>query len=66
MIAGIVKVNDNIKKQVDFNPSSAGTDFRRQNLTSVDVRFWRLKAIPAWTGRVNMYIGCRPITWVSK
>ena len=22
-------------------------DFRRQNLTSTDVRFWRLKSIPA-------------------
>ena len=29
------------------NPFSAGIDFRRQNLTSVDVRFWRLKSIPA-------------------
>ena len=27
--------------------SSAGIDFRRQNLTSTDVRFWRLKSIPA-------------------
>ena len=26
---------------------SAGVDFRRQNLTSVDFRFWRLKSIPA-------------------
>ena len=25
----------------------AGIDFRRQNLTSTDVRFWRLKSIPA-------------------
>ena len=24
---------------------STGIDFRRQNLTSVDVRFWRLKSI---------------------
>ena len=30
-----------------INPYSAGIDFRRQNLTSVDVRFWRLKSIPA-------------------
>ena len=30
-----------------FNPYSAGIDFSRQNLTSVDVRFWRLKSIPA-------------------
>ena len=29
------------------NPHSAGIDFSRQNLTSVDVRFWRLKSIPA-------------------
>ena len=28
-------------------PYSAKIDFRRQNLTSVDVRFWRLKSIPA-------------------
>ena len=30
-----------------YNPYSAGTDFSRQNLTSVDVRFWRPKSIPA-------------------
>ena len=30
-----------------INPYSAGIDFSRQNLTSVDVRFWRLKSIPA-------------------
>ena len=30
-----------------FIPYSAGTDFSRQNLTSVDVRFWRLNSIPA-------------------
>ena len=29
-----------------INPYSAGTDFSRQNLTSVDVRFCRLKSIP--------------------
>ena len=29
---------------------SAGIDFRRQNLTSTDVRFWRLKSIPALQG----------------
>ena len=26
---------------------SAGLDFSRQNLTSTDVRFWRLKSVPA-------------------
>ena len=29
-----------------INPYSAGIDFSRQNLTSVDVRFWRLKSLP--------------------
>ena len=28
------------------NPYSAGIDFRHQNLTSVDFRFWHLKSIP--------------------
>ena len=30
-----------------FNPYIAGVDFSRQTLTSVDVRFWRLKSTPA-------------------
>ena len=30
-----------------LNLYSAGIDFSRQNLTSVDVRFWQLKSIPA-------------------
>ena len=30
-----------------FNLCSAGIDFIRQNLTSVVVRFWRIKSIPA-------------------
>ena len=30
-----------------LNPYSAGIDFSRQNLTSADVRFRRLKSIPA-------------------
>ena len=29
-----------------LNPYSAGIDFSRQNLMSVDVRFCRLKSIP--------------------
>ena len=32
---------------IALNPHSAGIVFRRQNLTSVDVRFWRPKSIPA-------------------
>ena len=30
------------------NHYSAGIDFSRPNLTSIDVRFWRLKSIPHW------------------
>ena len=30
-----------------IDPFSAGTVFTRQNLTSVDVRFWRIKMVPA-------------------
>ena len=30
-----------------FDIASVGIEFRRQNLTSGDVRFWRLKSIPA-------------------
>ena len=30
-----------------FNPDSTGIDYCRQNLTSVDVRFWRLMSFPA-------------------
>ena len=33
-----------------FNSCSAGIAFSRQNLTSTDVRFWRLKSIPALWG----------------
>ena len=33
----------------DLNPFSAGTVFIRQNLTSVDVRFWRINTIPTLT-----------------
>ena len=29
------------------NPYSAGIDFSRQNLTSIDVEFWRLNSISA-------------------
>ena len=46
-IAWIVHPSWFIKIFQCFNPYSAGTDFSRQNLTSVDVRFWRLKSIPA-------------------
>ena len=33
---------------------STGIDFSRQNLTSTDVRFWRLKSIPALQGLKNI------------
>ena len=32
------------------NYFSAGIDFRRHNLTSTDVRFWRIKTLPALKG----------------
>ena len=37
----------NLKVLIAFNPYSAGIDFSRQNLTSVDVRLWRSKSISA-------------------
>ena len=43
----ILKLFNYFSTGIDFNPYSAGIDFSRQNLTSVDVRFWRLKSIPA-------------------
>ena len=33
-----------------FYSFSVGIDFRRQNLTPIDVRFWRLKTVPAPKG----------------
>ena len=53
--------------QYIFNPFSAGTLLRRQNLTlsSTDVRFWRLKTIP--TLKVsNIYDGRWHITLGRK
>ena len=41
----LVKIN--FLTNLVFNPYSAGIDGKRQNLTSVDVRFSRLKSIPA-------------------
>ena len=45
--------NDKSERVISFqykhfvNPCSAGTVISRQNLTSVDVTFWRLMAVPA-------------------
>ena len=36
-----------VKNNPAFHPCGAGIHFSRQNLTSADVRFWRLKSIPA-------------------
>ena len=51
---------------LNINPLSAGTVFRRQNLTYLDVIFWRLKSIPALKQFnyiiIIIYNGCRPIT----
>ena len=38
-----------------FYAYSAGIDYSRHNLTSVDVRFWRLKSIPALYGLNTEY-----------
>ena len=43
-----------------FNPLSARTNFRRQNMTSIDVRFWRIKSIPTLK-ELNTYNGHGPI-----
>ena len=43
----ITEVSIVIIRALGVNPYSAGIDFSRQNLTSADVRFWRLKSIPA-------------------
>ena len=42
-----------------INPFSAGTDLRRQNLTSIDVRFRRLKTIFSLK-ELKMHNGRRP------
>ena len=44
------------------NSFSAGTFFRRQNLTSLDVRFWRLKTVPALKGLIYLF---RVITLIA-
>ena len=49
------------KKSLSFNPFSAGTVFIRQNLTSADVRFSRIKTFRA-PKKYNIYNGRRPIT----
>ena len=47
-IFNFVSICSNLQRMMLLNvkPYSAGTDFKRQNLTSVDVRFWRLKSVP--------------------
>ena len=41
---------------------SAEIDFRRQNQTSVDVRFWRLMSIPTLTV-LNLLIICHDVLY---
>ena len=48
-----------------FNYFSAGTVIARQNLTSVDVRFWRVKTVPAMKGLIAVHLSSqipRPTT----
>ena len=40
---------------------SAGTVFRRQNLTSIDVKFWRLTTVPALKGFIYVKYSRAPI-----
>ena len=44
---GIVTFDAGMVSTLKLNPYRTGINFRRQNLTSIDVRFWRLKSIPA-------------------
>ena len=50
-----------------FNHLSAGTVFILQNLTSTDVRFWRIKTVPALKGSLTDSRGMhrRPVHDVS-
>ena len=41
-----------------FNSFSSGTVFKRQNLTSRDVRFWRIKTVTALKGRIIVSDHC--------
>ena len=41
-----------------FNSYSAGIDVRSQNLTSIDVRFWHLKLIPARLKSIDVRFWC--------
>ena len=45
-------INFEVYRHEILTPFSAGIDFRRQILTSIDVRIWRLKS-KAWTERVK-------------
>ena len=55
----------NITRITIINPFSAGTVFRRQNLTSTDVKLWRLKTFPALI-ELTIYSGCGPITQMKQ
>ena len=49
-MVSFVKSHENLLQYImvcTINPYSTGIDFSRQNLTSVEVKFWRLKSIPA-------------------
>ena len=47
---------DNRGKQPKLNPYSAWTVFIRQNVTSADVTFWRIKTVPHWNKIVLMTV----------
>ena len=47
MVITLSEYKQNISVSQFINPFSAVTDIRRQNLTTLDVRFRRLQPIPA-------------------
>ena len=53
-----------VRPLYNFNSFIAGIDFRRQNLTSVDVRFWRLKSILAIEWLKNSILISSEIFWI--
>ena len=50
-----LRLSKQAKQSAEINPFSAGTVIMSQNLTSVDVRFWRIKSIPALKELKDLY-----------
>ena len=50
------------RSEQSLPPYCAVTDFRRQNLTSIDVRIWRIKSIPALVVDIGIQIKRNELT----